>query len=245
MDNKLLKPKIILIGGKLGSGKMQQTLKLIDQCKSNGYRCAILSFADPIKKMIFEVFGMLKDNYDLFEKKDLTLEELHENLFIQLKEVITNIYPPKEIDKYIMKCHHAIERQLITIFELYSNINESTYSMVMRKLMQIIGTEIGQSIDKLLWTQETMITADVLLWDNLVDKVFIDDLRFEHEYLKFVSQNKAENLLTIIIHAQDELRAQRRNITIDQLKEVDSHESEKQIDILMKHNVELIESFGV
>ncbi|MFA6377787.1 MAG: hypothetical protein WCW63_04085, partial [Acholeplasmataceae bacterium] len=172
------KTKIILFAGAIGSGKNYQLNKKIMELKETGNSILMLSFADPIKQIVKDLFGFDKNG----KKTDNRV--LSAPNYNDIVDAVLRL-----LARYDVPMLRNLEPMTITIFEKYvSDIRVSTadrdkIKSALRGIMQIIGTEIGQTIKKEMWPMIAVNTIKTVLAAHRVDYVFIDDLRFLFEYL--------------------------------------------------------------
>lgn len=238
--------ELFLVGGKVASGKMFETLKLIEQHKSNGLSCAILSFADPIKQIVYDIFGMSKIEPDNFKLKFVSLEDIKISLsnffkdqlnilsaFDTIKDNLLQksiIYRNLNGDKFD-NFNMLIGRYSVILDAYYQSVDKDSYQFVWRRMMQLIGTEIGQMIYKEIWTD--LVSTKINSFKQLnIKKIFIDDLRFLHELTRIYELQKNNKIIPVIVDAPIEIRAYRRGVSKRDMQTIDGHLSEKEIDIV-------------
>ena len=85
--------------------------------------------------------------------------------------------------------------------------------------MQIIGTEIGQTIKKEMWPMIAVNTIKTVLAAHHIDYVFIDDLRFLFEYLCVYREFQHDcDVEPFFVIADEVVRAKRRELLLKSLK---------------------------
>lgn len=216
------KTKIILFAGGIGSGKGYHISKKIMELKETGDSILMLSFADPIKRIVKEVVGFDKNGIKVDDK--LLLEPKYNDVV----EAISRVSMQSGISMY----HHP---KMTRLFEKYiSDIRLSIgdtdkIKSALRGIMQIIGTEIGQTIKKEMWPIIAVNTIKTVLAAHHIDYVFIDDLRFLFEYLCVYREFQHDcDIEPFFVIADEVVRAKRRGITLEELKEQSKHLSERE-----------------
>lgn len=220
--------EIIMFAGGIGSGKAYQMNKIVTNLKETGNSIAMISFADPIKKIVKDIYGV--------DKRGQILSRNHPNDDYQaMTQILT------EISKYVHISDLAKEKIFNSSFYTFFAFahNDLTHSketndidnliIAIRKMMQIVGTEVGHSIKKTIWPDITFDTAKKLINDMAIDYVIIDDLRFLFELIVAPIRLPSQYKITpYYIEASKETRAKRRNISLEQLELESQHSSERE-----------------
>lgn len=226
--------------GNLGSGKFFQMSKKVEELSTNGNGCLLLSFADPIKKILKDSFGLTKQGktksskstkinvkYQVVDKvykliKNLNLPEFKDLSELKIKEKISANYDSYDFYKYV---HRA-----------QTTTDEIEYNNAYRRCAQLLGTELARSVCPSIWV-DTLIRKARLAFGTLIcDYVFVDDLRFINEYEALMEAKRTNNSFDIKIvgvTATPETRAQRRGMTVEQIIYQENHASEKEIDDIL------------
>jgi len=210
-----MKKFIIMFSGNIGSGKTYSANYLYNKFPNDSI---ILSFATPIKNLFSSVFinkdGILEKNYA--EKPILELYKLY---YFFKEKINENFF---EYEKYIK---NSLEKNLINHFMYYFlEKDQERRKQLARRLFQMFGTDIVRNkVDKNFFVKE-MIKKIETSDKNIF---LIDDLRFENEALliKKYFENKNYSVKIICINCNEDNR---------NLKEISSHESEKQIKKIRK-----------
>ena len=218
------KTKIILFAGGIGSGKGYHISKKIMELKETGNSILMLSFADPIKQIVKDLFGFDKNG----KKTDNRLLDTPNH-----KDIVDAVL--RLLAQYDVPMLHNPEPMTITNLEKYvSDIRVSSgytdkIKSALRGIMQIIGTEIGQTIKKEMWPMIAVNNIKKMLVAHHVDYVFIDDLRFLFEYLCVYREFQHDcDVEPFFVIADEVVRAKRRGITLEELKEQSKHLSERE-----------------
>ncbi len=233
--------KIIMFAGAIGAGKAFMMNKKITELKEVGNSICMLSFADPIKEIVKEVFGYDKNGNIVDEKTFLNFSDN----FLNNDVVIENPKDTEEDLKFFFKLlfdrvteNHSfnysidhktifnnIQPTLIDIIEYFKTGGEQNIKKGIRLLMQIVGTEIGQEIEKEIWPEYLKRKIEKL--HNEIDYFIIDDWRFLFEYFNaYKSYQHVHNIELFYVDAIAEVRAKRRGISVEELEEVSQHKSE-------------------
>ena len=140
------KTKIILFAGAIGSGKGYQLNKKIMELKETGNSILMLSFADPIKQIVKDLFGFDKNG----KKTDNRVLSVP-----NYKDIVDAVL--RLLAQHDAPMLHNPEPMTITILEKYiddvrvSSGDTGKIKSALRGIMQVIGTEIGQAIKKEMW----------------------------------------------------------------------------------------------
>lgn len=216
------KTKIILFAGGIGSGKGYHISKRIMELKETGNSILMLSFADPIKRIVKEFVG--------FDKNGIKVDDrlLIEPKYNDVVEAISRVSMQSGISMY----HHP---EMTRLFEKYisdirlSNGDTDKIKSALRGIMQIVGTEIGQTIKKEMWPMIAVNNIKKILAAHHVDYVFIDDLRFLFEYLCIYREFQHDcDVEPFFVVADEVVRAKRRRITLEELRKQSKHLSERE-----------------
>lgn len=218
------KTKIILFAGGIGSGKGYLLNKKIMKLKETGNSILMLSFADPIKQIVKDLFGFDKNG----KKTDNRVLSAPNH-----KDIVDAVLCL--LEQYDVPILHNPEPMTITSLEKYiddvrvSSGDTDKIKSALRGIMQIIGTEIGQTIKKEMWPMIAVNTIKTVLAAHHIDYVFIDDLRFLFEYLCVYREFQHDcDVEPFFVIADEFVRAKRREITLEELKEQSKHLSERE-----------------
>lgn len=238
--------------GNLGSGKGYHMMKMVEELKTTGNSVYMISFADPIKQILRNSFGLTKTG-----KLKVNLPELN-NLYIKYQIVDSLYYYIKDLNYEKFDISEADAKAYIARnYEKYeiefSNyvIGASTgrfpehqvdswdaiadYNYCFRRLGQLLGTELGRYLFDTIWVDIAFNKIKRVFRNDLADYATIDDCRFVNEYsmIENFRTTTAFDSKVYGIVASDETRATRRNMTLEELKAQDSHGSEKEIDTII------------
>jgi hypothetical protein len=221
--------KVIMLAGGIGSGKAYVMSQMVQELKETGNSIHLISFADPIKQFVKKHYGYDKNgkfvannNFILKNPGPILDECIH---FLRKESMIS--------DKIEIPTYEQCE-DWFKVFEyadkefkkLKDKDNVEKIKIILRYIMQQLGTDIGHSFSKCIWAR---VAINKILKLN-VDYVIIDDWRFMFE-LNFaieVFQHTKFELIPYFIHADEEVRAKRRNITVKELNKQSQHISERE-----------------
>lgn len=234
--------KLIAYCGKLGSGKNYQMMKEVDNLKDTGHTIYLISFADPIKKILRDSFGFtkagkIKKEYPEFTKLYVKTEIVN-SLYLIIKELQYEKFDIHENDlkAFIEKNYERYESEFYPYIwgaEYGIWMNEPVeYNFAFRKLGQMLGTELARNVVDSIWVDTAIDKVKKVFKSNLADYAFCPDLRFVNE-LQTVQDFKNTTVFDSEVFgvvASDETRATRRGLTMDELKAQDTHGSETSID---------------
>lgn len=218
------KTKIVLFAGAIGSGKNYQLNKKTMELKETGNSILMISFADPIKQIVKDLFGFDK-NGKKTDNRPLKVPNC--------KDIVDAVL--RLSTQYDVPKPHNPDPMTIMILEKYiddtciSNGDTGKIKPALRGIMQVIGTEIGQTIKKEMWPIIAVNSIKKILDAHHVDYVFIDDLRFLFEYLCVYREFQHDcDVEPFFVIADEVVRAKRRRITLEELKEQSKHLSERE-----------------
>lgn len=233
--------------GRLGSGKGYCMMQEVEKLKTTGNSIYMVSFADPIKRILRDSFGLTKAG-----RINKQLPELSE-LYIkgQIVDSLYNLIKPLKYEKFSISEHDAkafIARNYeihemdfcrylrgATTGLFFKEDHPADYNLCFRRLGQLLGTELGRHVIDTIWIDIAFNKVQTVFKHNLADYAFIDDCRFLNEYDAFNSfkETTAFDSKIIGIQACDATRAKRRGMSIEELKAQDEHGSEKEIDLIL------------
>lgn len=229
-------PKLILISGSIGAGKTHYMTQLIAEIKQQGKNIFCVSFADEIKTIVRKYFGFNKngkrDNEVFLDYKSI------EERYNEACDYIMNCYTHTmlirslhmeaiEIQKFKKLYRTLIPFDMIKKLEI---ITPEERKPIIRTLYQLIGTDIAHKLSRYIWV-ENLLSA-IRQSFNKFDYILIDDWRFMTEYYYILEHYPELEIIPYYIDASEEIRAKRKNITVDELKQVESHVSERDSKLL-------------
>lgn len=198
--------KIRSYSGLIGSGKAYVMFKNIEKLKENGFSIAIISLADPIKKFCYDCLGIQKSGQVLHFNRPKTLDQLLEAFGNYFSVSTTQIKKP--LEPYQNQINFILQNKIS--------------SAEARILMQFIGTELAQKIDKLFWVN---LTKEQIKKSLHFDYIFIDDVRFMFELDSF---EEYDDYYPYYVTAYEDVRAKRRGVSVELLREQCQHASERE-----------------
>jgi hypothetical protein len=220
--------------GEMGSGKTYYALQKVKELKSDGKTVLMISWADPIKSILYRNFGLLKSGQssELAEN----LNKLSSTDFIRtIRESIT--FTISRLQKHLSnddfeKFDKALKENENILIQIKDDIsNNINYDENFRKLIQIVGTEIGRSLYNNIWIDSTLNDITLAFDYNIAQCAIIDDIRFRNEMDKFYDFGILNKYTTIIygINSTISTRAERLMINPKDLEDFRKHDSEKNI----------------
>jgi hypothetical protein len=246
---------LISFVGKLGSGKNHCMNKMVDELKDTGHTIYLVSFADPIKKILRDSFGLTKagklptkhpEFTELYVKSQVVdslyslIRQLNYEKFditeSDLKSYIARNYEIHEKEFYKWVCG-ATRGYFLTMCPTENwKDNTPEYALCFRKLGQMLGTELARHIVDSIWVDLALNKVKNVFKNNMADYAFIADCRFlnEYEMLQKFRQDTAFDSLIYGVVATDQTRAKRRNMTIEELYAQDDHGSEQEVDSIIR-----------
>ncbi len=209
--------KIIMFSGGIGSGKAHCMNQKIMELKETGNSICMISFADPIKKLIENCFGVNKNGERIKQVASISIDLLSSAVSSLLSSRIE--YAP---DENTADLFEYAKGQTLSNDQLVRKIGA-------RPLMQITGTEIGQQIKKKAWPMLAVEKIKKIERASPMDYYIIDDLRFVFEYFCFLREFQHQHeIIPYYVSASEETRAKRRGISVNELKQQSQHLSERE-----------------
>lgn len=206
MKYKLKKPTIVLVSGKMRSGKDTFSDILVDELKLFNIKTTKTFFSKILKddcKSDFEQYVTVHNNYLRTLYKQFT--------YLKNKIPLANMlyYDFNDIE-------NIIKDGIISEDNFYENKNQFT-----RSLLQLYGTEIFRDrVDKNHWINKTFEVIDKSFKDGSNEIVVISDTRFPNEITKIKEYCKDKYDVITIRIVRD----------LERSKIADEHESEKALD---------------
>ena len=224
--------KVIAYSGKAGSGKTFQLIHYLETHKPHGRRLAIISLADPLKGIIeglgFRKNGIIRDYAGPIHIKNIN-EMLNNHLFTELRKYSDNIH----------QMLHMIKIYGVEFASYYSGMVEhlsgGEYIYYYRKMITLLGTEIGRGIDDEIWIRALIKSIREIFKDTTIDRIIIDDVRFFNEYRRVGEILKEWDIPYEVygVCASDKTRANRQGITLEKVQEHNDHPSELEVDLIL------------
>jgi len=196
--------KVILVSGKLQSGKNQFTEYLQTHLESKGLHVATDLFARGVKD------GSKEDFKEIYEYINTVVNE-------SIKDLRYLPEAPKQLDNIISN----LEQLLTTTDNFYEDKTDLT-----RKMLQIYGTNIfRQRVDNDYWVSNTCNRIQAH-FENSKDVVILTDVRFPNE-IDFV-----KDYFTPLLDrpCQADVVSIRINREVERTNNINEHESEKALD---------------
>jgi hypothetical protein len=217
--------EVRLLAGGIGSGKAYIMSKMVQELKETGNSIYLVSFADPIKQIVKTLYGYDKNGNRVKHVSLMSAQENLDDCISLINKKLSDEYIPfdTEYEMWLTYFQHADNFFKTGLAEN----DKQELKEVLRFLMQKIGTEIGQRFKKTIWP---MIAFDKILNNKNIDYVIIDDWRFMFELNKAIEtfQHTGYEVVPYFIDADIEVRAKRRNITVEELINQSQHSSERE-----------------
>jgi hypothetical protein len=235
-----------LIGfcGRLGVGKNFCMNKMVDELKDTGSTIYLISFADPIKKILSDSFGLTKKGKietplpaineiyvrgQVIDSMYALIKELNYEKF-DISEHDAKAYIARNYEKYATEFYKYVHNCTLDIRE-----TKIDYNYGFRRLGQMLGTELGRHLIDSIWVDIALDKVKKVFRQELADYAFIPDCRFINEYDRLMDFSKSTAFDSKLygVTASDETRATRRGLSMEDLKAQDNHSSETSIDELI------------
>jgi hypothetical protein len=216
--------EIIMFAGNIGSGKAYMMNKKVQELKETGNSIYLVSFADPIKTFVKDFIGLDKNGNGILNDKE---EVINFYNFTSRLEKLFKRY--RNGERFIDLEKYETQYELI-VENIYQDKLENEKPDLrlksIRSLLQIIGTEIGQSYNKEVWPE---IACNKISYNmEYSDYVIVDDFRFLFEYYSIIRYFPDTKVTPYYVTADIEVRAKRRNITVEELMNQEKHISEQE-----------------
>lgn len=227
--------RIYSLTGEIHSGKTHIALNFAKNCKSEGESVLLISWADPLKEVIRNCFGMNKA-FPLESWHPLEKETAYQRLY---KEIVgMNIAKLGRFEHLMTaKFQEAWYLHGDEIVEAVNN-TELTYPNRFRTIIQKVGTEIGRAYDNNIWVDEVVRRIEKGFSEGLFQVAIIDDTRFPNEADAIAGLRNRHDVVMCGIKASIETRAKRANRTVDDLKKFADHDSERFVhELIKKHDM--------
>jgi len=221
-------------------------MKQVDQLKDTGHTIYLVSFADPIKKILCDSFGLTKAGKDpefeitLLSRNFVKLQVVEPliNLAFEINpfgnlgkisQEVTEIYNKHEDEFY------AYVFGAIAGFDLERPSIGVDYNYAFRRLGQMLGTELGRAVKDTIWIDLAINRVKTVFESDLADYAFIADCRFMNEYyaVNDFKYNTKYDSKVYGVQATDETRSLRRKLSLEELKRQDQHGSEVEVDSII------------
>jgi hypothetical protein len=216
--------EIIMFAGNIGSGKAYMMNKKVQELKETGNSIYLVSFADPIKTFVKDFIGLDKNGNGILNDKE---EVINFYNFTSRLEKLFKRY--RNGERFIDLEKYETQYELI-VENIYQDKLENEKPDLrlksIRSLLQIIGTEIGQSYNKEVWPE--MACNKISYNMEYSDYVIVDDFRFLFEYYNIIRYFPDIKVTPYYVTADIEVRAKRRNITVEELMNQEKHISEQE-----------------
>lgn len=233
--------KLFAYAGKLGSGKNYCMMQKVDQLKDIGHTLYLVSFADPIKQILRDSFGLEKSGRVDAEIRHFTKKYVKDEVVGSLFNLIKNIdyeqfkiYEPDDVYE-LFEQNYDKHEDIFYQHLLNAMLNED-YDYNFRKLAQLLGTELARHVVDTIWVDIAFDRVQKAFTTELADFAFCPDLRFLNEYQMLLNFEANTGFVSEIygITASDETRASRRGLSVDELNRQDQHGSEKEVDTIIQ-----------
>ncbi len=155
------KPKVILVSGKMRSGKDTATNYIKSKLEENGYNVVHKSFASELKRICIDKFELMYDRLGVF-KDNILPDEWQEN--------IRNMS-----DKNLSACIGIHKELTFTKDSFYNEKN-----IISRSIMEIVGTELREefveSVGKMFGVDSEKIEyVKARYWSLLTEQDIVND----------------------------------------------------------------------
>lgn len=237
--------KVIGITGKLGSGKGYFASKLISDLKNDGKSVAYTAYADPLKDVLLRNFGLTKTGFKGYSPLDYqgdgytnTKARLRKGLWHWHKKIVSWDSMSGHDQNNESRSFSVLFEELFDTYGpklvgLMRKIGDAevNYDDTFRQIIQMVGTEFGRGINENFWILATFAKIHAAL-EGGFDAAVIDDVRFPNEKTELeLFCEQADYICEVWgVTASDEVRAQRRGLTVAAMQEFDQHGSERYID---------------
>lgn len=226
--------------GRLGSGKGYCMLQQVEQLKTTGNSIYLVSFADPIKQILRESFGLEKSGrLDIDFRNKITKEYVKTQICYKITDLLHSLNSPtfaeykyKGIYGLVASKYEVVEDEFYNHVETCVLGSDVDFAFSFRRLGQLLGTEIGRYCLDTIWIDVALAKVTDSFHKNLAEYAFIDDCRFLNEFEALQNFDYCTEIIGVT--CSDETRALRRKLSLEDLKAQDCHGSEMEIDLILE-----------
>lgn len=162
----------IAVSGRAGAGKDTFCAMLQRKLEAAGYSAEIMGFADPIRLIAAKMgFSLQRELKEVVVTKSYA--DLSATLFDAIEDTLGSLLDDNtRAHLYATAFDYIQEHLVVAEADDFTEIECSP-----RTFMQVFGTEIGQTVDKLIWCKVLFSRAE----RSICAYVLVPDLRFPHE----------------------------------------------------------------
>lgn len=228
-----MKPVLYAYTGEIGVGKTYCSIQQTQKLKSDGLSTITIAWADALKGVI-ERSLLLRKSGPITDGEPGMADKIQERL---KKEILSLVAAQEDCftDEHILpwetKFNAAWTAWGGEIIELRRGISVDGYSSTFRRLIQLIGTEIGRATRDEIWIDACLDNVEIAFETGVARAAIIDDTRFLNEYMavknfkrKFGDKYDIE---FFGVEASLETRAARLGISEYEVLEFSTHDSER------------------
>jgi hypothetical protein len=229
--------------GELGAGKTYYSTQKIREIKSDGESVLVVAWADPLKEVIADIFGLKKSGPIPYVNYELEVEDVRRMLYKAFSDILfeQGALTEREELKREGRFDLAWDRHAPELMMAVTNcwaaqgpqpVTAALYSGWYRSLIQLVGTEFGRAYHTDLWVNEVIRRIKFAINNGICRAAVIDDIRFPNELYAIESSGMHYEITGIKCNV--ETRAERLGKTIAELDEWSLHDSEKYIPDMMQ-----------
>lgn len=159
--------KVIGLVGYKRSGKDTFADYCINILNDKNYKAYKLSYANPLKSLVYDVLDVSKYMNDEYLKST--------------KKPFIGKLNYDSLNKFLVT--HNLDKLSGSDYDLLNQVYydyRDSLSVLYRKLLQVIGTEIIRKRDNDFWV--TLLNKRMRVLSNILDFVFVTDVRFPNEF---------------------------------------------------------------
>jgi hypothetical protein len=228
-------------------------MQKVESLKTTGNSVYLVSFADPIKQILRDSFGLTKEGKIQIALPQITelyvKHQIVDGLYALIKPLGYEKFDISEHDlkAYIARNYEKHEKEFygyvwaaITGYlpkdSRYNASGTIDYALAFRRLGQLLGTELGRYLIDSIWVDIALLKIKQVFKLDLADYAFIDDVRFVNEYDMFQKfrEETVFDAQVIGVQCSPQTRANRRNMSLEALLKQEEHSSEASVDDIIK-----------
>lgn len=232
-------PTLYCFTGEIGAGKTHCSLQKMQELKSDGISVISIAWADCLKRVIYKATGLQKSGIHEERREDWELD-IHTLLKSQILDLIAaqeDIFSTEDMLPWETKFNAAWTEWGHEITDLVRNSYSYEYKSTFRRLVQLIGTEIGRSVSPNIWIKAALDMVEIAFATGCAQAAIIDDTRFLNEFwaaCEFEDRPGNYYVEFFAVEAHPISRAERLGMTLAQVEEFGKHDSERFVPDIIK-----------
>ena len=234
-----MNPTLYCFTGEIGAGKTFCSLQKMQQLKSDGISVISIAWADRLKRVIYKATGMQKSGIheERREPHELDIHGILKTEILQLIAEQEQVFDSGDMLPWETKFNAAWTEWGHEITDLVRNPYSLEYKSTFRRLVQLIGTEIGRSVSPNIWINAALDMAEIAFATGCAQAAIIDDTRFMNEYwaaCEFEDRPGDYYVEFFGVEASVATRSQRLGMNPAEVEKFGKHDSERFVPDIIK-----------